>query len=50
MTLAILTAIMSKVMKQHPELHGDRNVAIFVQACIEEGRRYLDRNIQPPRR
>lgn len=36
MSLADLTALMSKVGKANPALVGDRNVALFIQACIEQ--------------
>lgn len=39
MTLAELTALMSKVGKTNPALVSDRNVALFIQACIEEARK-----------
>lgn len=38
MTLAALTALMSKVSRKHPELVQDRNVALFIEACIEEAK------------
>ena len=39
MTLAELTALMSKVGKDNPELMKSREVALFIQACIEEARK-----------
>ena len=39
MTLASLTALMSKVGRQNPMLVSDRNVTLFIQACIEEARK-----------
>jgi hypothetical protein len=41
MTLASLTALMSKVGRQNPVLVSDRNVTLFIQACIEEARKML---------
>lgn len=38
MTLATLTALMSKVGRKRPELVQDRNVALFIQACIDEAK------------
>lgn len=38
MILAQLTALMSKVGRRRPDLMQDRNVALFVQACIDEAR------------
>ena len=38
MTLAALTALMSKVGRKRPELMQDRNVALFIQACIDEAK------------
>ncbi len=38
MTLAALTALMSKIGRKHPELVQDRNVALFIEACIEEAK------------
>jgi len=38
MTLAELTALMSRVGAKNRALMSDRNVALFVQACIEEAR------------
>lgn len=38
MTLSDLTALMSRVGRQKPELVRDRNVALFIQACIEEAK------------
>lgn len=37
-TLAELTDLMSKVGRKHPELVQDRNVALFIEACIEEAK------------
>lgn len=39
MTLAELTALMSRVGRDNPKLMQDRNVALFIQACIEEARK-----------
>lgn len=39
MTLAELTALMSKVGAKNRSLMQDRNVGLFVQACIEEARK-----------
>ncbi|MGV8856249.1 MAG: hypothetical protein ACOH2L_16585 [Devosia sp.] len=39
MTLADLTALYSTVMRERKDLQGDRNVELFIQACIEEQRR-----------
>lgn len=39
MSLADLTALMSKVGKANPALVGDRSVALFIQACIDEARK-----------
>lgn len=38
-TLAELTTLMSKIGRKHPELMQDRNVALFIQLCIEEARK-----------
>ncbi|KFC62795.1 hypothetical protein FF80_03362 [Devosia sp. LC5] len=38
MSLAELTALMSKVGRKHPDLMQDRNVALFIQACIDEAK------------
>lgn len=38
MTLADLTALMSRVGRKNPALVQDRSVAIFIEACIEEAR------------
>ena len=38
MTLASLTALMSAVGKKRPDLMQDRNVALFIQLCVEEAR------------
>ena len=38
MNLAEMTALMSKVGRKHPELVQDRNVALFIQACIDEAK------------
>lgn len=38
MSLADLTALMSKVGRSRPELMQDRNVALFIQACIDEAK------------
>ena len=37
-SLAALTELMSKVGRDKPALVGDRNVTLFIQACIEEAR------------
>jgi hypothetical protein len=39
MTMAELTTLMSKVGRDNPELMKSREVALFVQACIEEARK-----------
>ena len=39
MTLASLTALMSKVGRANPALASERSVALFIQACIEEARK-----------
>lgn len=39
MTLAELTALMSRVGQRMPELVRDRSVALFIQACIDEARK-----------
>ena len=39
MTLADLTALLSRVSREQPELIKDRNVSLFVEACIDEGRK-----------
>lgn len=39
MTLAEMTALMSRVGRANPALVQDRNVALFIQACIEEARK-----------
>jgi len=46
MTLASLTALMSKVGRTNPSLSGDRNVTLFIQACIEEARK-LPNEVHP---
>lgn len=38
-TLAEMTALMSKVGRANPALVQDRNVALFIQACIEEAKK-----------
>ena len=38
MTLAQLTALLSRVSKDNPKLLESREVALFIQACIEEAR------------
>jgi hypothetical protein len=38
MTLAEMTVLMSKVGRKHPELMQDRNVSLFIQACIDEAK------------
>ncbi len=38
MRVAELTALMSMVGRQHPELMQDRNVSLFIQACIDEAK------------
>lgn len=35
MTLAELTALYSRVLRERPELQGDRKVDLFIQDCIE---------------
>ena len=40
MTMAELTAFMSKVGRDNPELMKSREVALFIQACIEEARKH----------
>lgn len=39
MTLASLTALMSRVTRDNPELLKCREVALFIEACIAEGRK-----------
>ena len=39
MTLADLTALLSRVSKENPKLMESREVALFIQACIEVQRR-----------
>jgi hypothetical protein len=39
MTLADLTALLSRVSKENPKLMDSREVALFIQACIEKQRR-----------
>lgn len=39
MTLADLTALLSRVSKENPKLMDSREVALFIQACIEAQRR-----------
>jgi hypothetical protein len=39
MTLAALTALMSKVGRANPDLAQDRNVALFIELVIEEARK-----------
>lgn len=39
MTLDEMTALMSRVGRANPALVQDRNVALFIQACIEEARK-----------
>lgn len=39
MTLADLTALLSRVGKERPELMGSREVSLFVEAIIECQRR-----------
>jgi hypothetical protein len=39
MTLADLTALLSRVSKENPDLMKSREVALFIQACIEEARK-----------
>ena len=38
MTLASLTALMSKVGQRNPALVQDRNVVLFIEACIQEAK------------
>lgn len=38
MTLADLTALLSRVSKEHPELMESRELALFLEACIERQR------------
>lgn len=45
MTLADLTTLFSRISRENPELVKDREVAIFVQACIERQR--LDDGLRP---
>lgn len=40
MTLAELTALMSRVGKDKPDLMKSREVALFIEACIEEARKF----------
>lgn len=39
MTLADLTALLSRVGRDHPKLTESREVALFIDACIAEGRK-----------
>lgn len=39
MTMAEITALMSKVGRDNPELMKSREVGLFIQACIEEARK-----------
>lgn len=39
MTLADLTSLLSRVSKDHPALLESREVALFIEACIERQRR-----------
>lgn len=39
MSLPELTALMSKVGKANPSLVSDRNVILFIQACIDEAKK-----------
>lgn len=39
MTLSAMTDFMSRVGRSKPDLMKDRNVALFVQACIDEAKR-----------
>ena len=39
MTLADLTALISRVSKENPKLMDSREVCQFVQACVEEARK-----------
>lgn len=48
MNLAEMTALMSKVGRKHPELVQDRNVALFIQACIDEAKD-IERETSPAR-
>lgn len=38
MSLADLTALMSIIGRKRPELVQDRNVSLFIQACIDEAK------------
>lgn len=39
MTLSDLTELMSRIGRQKPDLVRDRNVTMFIQACIDEAKR-----------
>lgn len=39
MTLAEMTALMSRVGRANPTIMQDRSVTLFVQACIDEAKR-----------
>lgn len=41
--LAEMTALMSRVGRANPKLVQDRNVALFIQACIEEAKNPADK-------
>ncbi len=43
MTLDEMTALMSRVGRANPALVQDRNVALFIQACIEEAKNPADK-------
>lgn len=47
MTLAALTALLSRVSKEHPKLLDSREVVLFIEACIAEGRKLPA--VKPPR-
>lgn len=47
MTLAALTALLSRVSKENPKLLDSREVALFIEACIAEGRKLPV--VKPPR-
>jgi hypothetical protein len=39
MTLASLTALLSRVSRDNPKLLDSREVALFIETCIAEGRK-----------
>ena len=49
--LAEMTDLMSRVGRANPDLVQDRNVALFIQACIEEAKvppiRNREKNFHP---